>query len=260
MKRIIQYIALTFGFSWSMWGLQYLGQENILPEWFQIFGMLGLFGPFIAFMILIKFDKKSYKETFKNLFTKAPLWTIFFVLVSPMILSFIAYLVYLGTNTGANEPLGVTLISLIPIALMILFVGGPVEEFGWRGYLLPKLREKQGFIVTVLILGLIHGLWHIPLHYLNGTVQEALPIYEFVIVTVAITASYVFVFEYTKSLIPMIALHWFANLSSAIFPYYYNQQGRYTLLITYIILDAALLALIHRRQIRTTDILYNNGE
>jgi membrane protease YdiL (CAAX protease family) len=234
-----------------MWGLQYLGQENILPEWFQIFGMLGLFGPFIAFMILTKLDKKSYKVIFKNLFTKAPLWTIIFVLVSPMVLSFIAYLVYLGTNTGINEPLGVTLISLIPIALMILFVGGPVEEFGWRGYLLPKLREKQGFIVTVLILGLIHGIWHVPLHYLNGTVQEALPIYEFVIVTVAITASYVFVYEYTKSLIPMIALHWFANLSSAIFPYYYNQQGRYALLISYIFLDIVLIVLIRRRQTKS---------
>jgi membrane protease YdiL (CAAX protease family) len=234
-----------------MWGLQYLGQENILPEWFQIFGMLGLFGPFIAFMILTKLDKKSYKVIFKNLFTKAPLWTIIFVLVSPMVLSFIAYLVYLGTNTGINEPLGVTLISLIPIALMILFVGGPVEEFGWRGYLLPKLREKQGFIVTVLILGLIHGIWHVPLHYLNGTVQEALPIYEFVIVTVAITASYVFVYEYTKSLIPMIALHWFANLSSAIFPYFYNQQGRYALLISYIFLDIVLIVLIRRRQTKS---------
>lgn len=247
MRRIIQYIAITFGFSWLMWGLQYLGQEEILPQWFQIFGMLGLFGPFIAFMILVKLDKSSYKETFKRLFTKAPLWTILFVLISPMVVSFISYLVYLGTNTGANQPLGVTLISLIPISLMILFVGGPIEEFGWRGYLLPKLREKQNFIVTVLIMGVVHGLWHIPLHYLNGTVQEAIPIYEFVIVTVAITVSYVFVYEYTKSLIPMIALHWFANLSSAIFPYYYNQEGRYALLITYIILDIVLLVLIKRK-------------
>lgn len=254
MKRIVQYILITFGFSWSMWGLQYLGQENILPEWVQIFGMLGLLGPFIAFIILIKFDGKPYKETFKRLFIKPPLWTVLFVLISPMFLSFLAYLIYLGTNSGVNEPLGVTLISLIPIALMILFVGGPVEEFGWRGYLLPKLREKQGFIVTVLILGVIHGLWHIPLHYLNGTVQNALPIYEFVIVTVAITASYVFVYEYTKSLIPMIALHWFANLSSAIFPYYYNQQGRYAILITYILLDIVLIVLIKRRQNKTITI------
>lgn len=254
MKRIILFIAITFGFSWLMWGLQYLGQENILPEWFQLFGMFGLFGPFVAFMILTKRDNKSYKETFRNLFTKAPLWTIVFVLVSPMVLSAIAYVVYLGTNTGANEPLGVTLLSIIPIALMILFVGGPVEEFGWRGYLLPKLRDKHGFILTVLILGLIHGVWHIPLHYLNGTVQEAIPIYEFLIVTVAITVSYVFVYEYTKSLIPMIALHWFANLSSAIFPYYYNQQGRYALLVVYIILDIVLIVLIRNRQNKTIPV------
>lgn len=256
MKRIIQFIMIAFGFSWTMWGLQYLGQEEVLPEWIQLFGMFGLFGPFVAFLILVKLDKKSYKETFKKLFVKAPLWTILFALISPMVISLFAYFVYIGTNTGSNEPLGVTLTSIIPIALMILFVGGPIEEFGWRGYLLIRIRERKGFIATALVLGLIHGLWHIPLHYLNGTVQEALPIYEFMIITVAITVSYVYLYEFTKSLIPMIALHWFANLSSAIFPYYYNQQGRYALLFIYLVLDIVLIILIKNKRAK----LASNGQ
>lgn len=249
MKRIIQYIAITFGISWSLWGLQYLGQEGILPEWFQIFGMLGLFGPFAAFMILTKKDGNTYKQTFKALFQKAPTWTIVFALISPMILSGVAYLFYRVFETGTIEPLGVTLVSVIPIALMILFVGGPVEEFGWRGYLLPKVRSEHNIIQTILFIGIIHGIWHLPLHYLNGTVQQAIPIYEFVIMTVAITVSYVFLYEYTKSLIPMIALHWFANLSSAIFPYFYNTEGRYALLMLTLVLDGVLLYLLHKRNV-----------
>lgn len=248
MKRILQFTAITFGFSWLMWGLQYLGQEKILPEWFQIFGMLGLFGPFIAFIVMTKFDNRAFKDVFKTMFEKAPLWSIAFALISPMVLSAIAYLLYLRFASGETEAIGVSLLSIIPIAFMILFVGGPIEEFGWRGYLLPKLRAKMGVMLTIIILGFIHGLWHLPLHYLNGTVQQALPIYEFLIVTVSITVSYVFLFEYTKSLIPMILLHWFANLSSAIFPYFYSEEGRYSLFALYVLFDIILLLILFLRQ------------
>lgn len=37
------------------------------------------------------------------------------------------------------------------------------EEWGWRGYLVPKVHEKLSFIPTVLITGVIWGLWHAPL-------------------------------------------------------------------------------------------------
>lgn len=247
MKRAIHFITITFLFSWTAWGLQILGQEGILPEWVQLFGMFGVFGPFVAFMILVKKDGQSYKEVFKRLFRKAPTWTIIFMAVSPFVLSGLSYLVYRNYEIGTLEPLGVTLASFLPIALMILFVGGPIEEFGWRGYLLPRLRNKYSFLVTVLIMGVIHGLWHLPLHYLNGTVQEAIPVYEFLLVTIAITVSYVFVYEFTKSLIPFIVLHWAANYSSAVFPYYYNVEGRYALLIVTLILDIILIFIYHNR-------------
>ena len=248
MKRVMQYISIAFGFSWILWGLQYLGQEQILPEWFQLFGRFGLFWPIVAFMILSKLEGKSYKETFKQMFQKAPIWTILFAMISPMILSYVSYLFYLYFVSGTPEPIGVTWVSIIPTALMILFVGGPVEEFGWRGYLLPRLRGRFQPVITILLLGIIHGLWHLPLHFLDGTVQSALPIYEFLLITIAVTVSYVFIYEYTRSLIPMIVLHWFANLSSAIFPYYYNQAGRYAILIVTILLDIVLVLLITRKQ------------
>ena len=248
MKRAIQFIIITFVFSWSAWGLQILGQEGVLPEFVQLFGMFGVFGPFVAFMILVKKDGEKYKEVFKRLFQKAPTWTIVFMAVSPFVLSGISYLVYRQFETGAVEPLGVTLASFLPIALMILFVGGPIEEFGWRGYLLPRLRKNYSFLLTVLIMGIVHGIWHLPLHFLNGTVQEAIPVYEFLLVTVAITVSYVFIYEFTKSLIPFIVLHWAANYSSAVFPYYYNVEGRYALLIVTLILDLVLILIYFRRK------------
>ncbi|NLK29030.1 MAG: CPBP family intramembrane metalloprotease [Clostridiales bacterium] len=37
------------------------------------------------------------------------------------------------------------------------------EEWGWRGYLLPKMHGKLSMLPMLLINGLIWGLWHAPL-------------------------------------------------------------------------------------------------
>lgn len=42
------------------------------------------------------------------------------------------------------------------------------EEWGWRGYLVPKLSEKMPVVPTVLLSGVIWGLWHAPLTVIVG--------------------------------------------------------------------------------------------
>lgn len=37
------------------------------------------------------------------------------------------------------------------------------EEWGWRGYLLPKMKEKLPMLPMLLVNGVIWGLWHAPL-------------------------------------------------------------------------------------------------
>jgi len=41
------------------------------------------------------------------------------------------------------------------------------EEFGWRGYLLPRLAPLGG-ISAAIITGVIWGLWHTPVIVLDG--------------------------------------------------------------------------------------------
>jgi uncharacterized protein len=54
-----------------------------------------------------------------------------------------------------------------------LLVGPLSEEFGWRGFLQPRLRERYGRIRTTAVLAVAWGLWHVPLFLLPGTGQYA---------------------------------------------------------------------------------------
>lgn len=61
--------------------------------------------------------------------------------------------------------------KMISTQLVMAFLLAPVlngincfgEEWGWRGYLLPKMLEKFSIGKVLLINGIIWGLWHAPL-------------------------------------------------------------------------------------------------
>jgi membrane protease YdiL (CAAX protease family) len=53
----------------------------------------------------------------------------------------------------------------IGLAINMIFTFG--EEFGWRGYLLPRLAPLGGAWAAVLT-GIVWGLWHAPLILLSG--------------------------------------------------------------------------------------------
>ena len=54
----------------------------------------------------------------------------------------------------------VTAVFLAPLLNCITCFG---EEWGWRGYLLPKMLEKMSILPVVVVSGIIWGLWHLPL-------------------------------------------------------------------------------------------------
>ncbi|MDQ2708913.1 MAG: CPBP family intramembrane metalloprotease [Actinomycetota bacterium] len=66
-----------------------------------------------------------------------------------------------------------------PIAVLgYLLISGPLsEEFGWRGYVQPRLRQRFGRIRTSVVLGSGWALWHVPLFLLNGTGQHEIGLF-----------------------------------------------------------------------------------
>ncbi|WP_205323938.1 type II CAAX prenyl endopeptidase Rce1 family protein [Glycomyces sp. YM15] len=106
--------------------------------------------------------------------------------------------------------------------VLVLVVGGPLgEEPGWRNFATPRLQERFGPVLGTLVLGLLWGLWHLPLFLIEGynhagsdLASTVVPYLVFLGFTVAI--AYLFTWLYNRSdgsgPIAIIA-HTFCNVS-----------------------------------------------
>ncbi len=63
------------------------------------------------------------------------------------------------------------LYTVVPAFIFLTVAAGMGEEFGWRGFLLPRLQTRHNALVSGLIVGVIWAIWHIPLFFIKGTSQ-----------------------------------------------------------------------------------------
>jgi membrane protease YdiL (CAAX protease family) len=89
------------------------------------------------------------------------------------------------------------------VYLMLLVIALPVtlftfgEEYGWRGYLLPRLLPL-GEIRASVLLGVIWGVWHLPLllaglNYPGVNIWLAILVFTFVTVALSFTYTWFYV-------------------------------------------------------------------
>jgi hypothetical protein len=86
--------------------------------------------------------------------------------------------------------------------LMLTIFAGMGEEFGWRGFALPRLQARYNALVSSLIVGVFWSLWHIPLFFVEGTAQyqwgldagliPAVLMYSSFVISLAIQLTWVF--------------------------------------------------------------------
>lgn len=105
------------------------------------------------------------------------------------------------------------LVTAVVIAPVLNFITCFGEEWGWRGYLVPKLSERMSFAPMALISGLIWGLWHAPLIVMGhnyGTDYSGAPylgILSMCLFCIVIGTIFSYLCLKTKSCIPGVIGH-----------------------------------------------------
>lgn len=108
-------------------------------------------------------------------------------------------------------------VIVIPIVFScVLFFFG--EEYGWRFFLQPRLQKKFGKIKGVILLGVIWGIWHLPLVLFYYSTPENFFYAVTTQIMCCIFLSIVFAYFYEKSgsLWCVVLLHFMNNAISSI--------------------------------------------
>lgn len=115
-------------------------------------------------------------------------------------------------GVGEFHPFGIAA-YVAPAALMALTTGPLGEEAGWRGFFLPRLLGRYSPLVASVILGVIWGIWHVPL-YVHSVFAQVDTGVSFVTSTVCFSIIMTCLFFHTRgSVLLAILFHWTVNIS-----------------------------------------------
>lgn len=230
MRRLLLFFALTFILSWTIWLAPLLGPALPLPLL-----ALGGFGPALAALIAAVVYRDDAHIGLRALWRRLtrfrihPAWYAV-ALFGPALLFLLTLALgaLLGIVVDFDQPPIADLaggavnpwVLLLPFFLYttITVLG---EELGWRGYALPLLLRRSHPAVASLVLGVVWGVWHLPLAWLPelaaGIVH--IPLLAFLIDIVAASMLYTWAFRGSGgSLLIILLLHVANNVAAAYIP------------------------------------------
>ena len=242
-KRIIIFLALVFGITFAIeFGIIYplVGQYGYGTNPIVTLAVAGvMFIPALCVVLTRLITGEGFKNSWLRPHFKGNIKYYLFAWLAPSVLSTIGAVVYFlcfpeqfdpnsgyimetMKQSGVELPETIPSVKLLAIAQIITAVlFGPIlnfvtcfgEEWGWRGYLLPKMADKMPRIPMLLITGTIWGLWHAPIIAVGhnyGTDYWGFPVVGILMMCVfciALGTIFSYLCMKTQSCIPAIIAH-----------------------------------------------------
>ena len=239
---LVTFSVLAFALSWWPWLL------SAANPFYPLFPL----GPMVAALILTVVA--NGRAGLKALLARAVQWRVNLrwygvVLFLPVALGLSAS----ALNLLLGAPLPVTaqwlpwqaILPTLLVQLLFIQVG---EEFGWRGFALPRLLEGRSALTASLILGLLWTAWHLPA-YVTGTIAVILIPFPFV-------SSFLFTWLYQHTngsvLIAILFHSWINTVAAVFFPLFSGPffEQMLWLFVGVHVLAAAAVVVIAGRNLR----------
>ncbi|MBQ9384494.1 MAG: CPBP family intramembrane metalloprotease [Ruminiclostridium sp.] len=228
VKRLLIFLAISFvpfyiiiPVMWSYFGEPIFVCENAAVANYVV-GVFCMMIPSCAHLLTRLFTKEGFKNTYLGLNCKGRMGYYTASVAVPLAYSFIAlFLLWAIYGGGMTMPEAFPNVNLQSIGVflmqisctVIFFFPGFGEEWGWRGYMMPKLMELMPKPFAVIVGGIIWGLWHAPLTVAGHNFGTDYPGYPFVgigfmcLLCVCMNAFLTLITEKTKSIYPAAFAH-----------------------------------------------------
>ncbi len=179
VKRLVLFLVLAFGITWGASFLcRLLFSDPEEAGRTGLFSIVGMMGPALGHLLTRLLTREGWQETYLGLLgdnkgessgqKKTGKWLDYHIAVwgqSAMILASAVLLCLYIKIPVSLQYSGAYSIGLLLFNAAVGFAGLFVyfgEEWGWRGYLFPKLRQLTGTVPALIISGIIWGVWHLP--------------------------------------------------------------------------------------------------
>lgn len=195
LKRVLIYIAITFALTWLyclfvVYPIANGEALNGIPSIAtQLAVAAAMFFPTIGVLLTRLVTKEGFKNAWLRPHIRGNVKTYLLAWFGPAVLTFAGCAIYFLLFPGTFDPdcgymrqvmaaagtpyeaqavpmdllMAIQIAQAVFLAPALNFVTCFGEEWGWRGYLLPKVSKHFSTVPTLLITGIIWGLWHTPL-------------------------------------------------------------------------------------------------
>lgn len=246
--RLVIFLLISFAIPWTMAITFALNGGKYESPTMQFIMMFSMLCPSIAMLLTRGITKEDFLLTGENsmmlgisLKNKKWIWYVAAFALPFVYNDLSTLLLFLFQpecfDVTMLEKNGVDggILWLVPVAMITsaatLSFGALGEEAGWRGYMMPKLEELFGTGWSVLIGGVIWGVWHFPINMMGhnfGTGYWGEPwsgFISFTIFTIFVGAILTLLTKKTGSIWPATFLHAVNNTGASVLGAYANKDN-----------------------------------
>lgn len=179
IKRLVIYLLIAFIPFWiilpilnSVYGEPIYVSEKAATAAYAV-GVFGMLIPSIAHLVTRLVTKEGFKNSYLGLNFKGNvkyyIASVGIKLAEVLIFVVLAWKIFAGDLSfseafASDEKVARICSYILTIsASIIVFFPAFGEEWGWRGYMMPKLTELMGKPAAIIVGGILWGLWHAPL-------------------------------------------------------------------------------------------------
>jgi membrane protease YdiL (CAAX protease family) len=221
MKKhpVVWFYILAFAISWLGWLPMVASSRGIAlftHPLFQMLLLLPAIGPALAAVVVtaVNEGKAGIDRLFRPLgkWRVGATWLIIAVAAPALFLLAGKPLSQVsGLASKVEAPAG-NLIGMAIGTFVMSLLSNTWEEVGWRGFALPRLQKNYNALLASLVVGVLWGLWHLPLFFWQGNPMSNYPFHVWFVGTVALSLIYTWLYNSTEgSLFVVTLFHVFTN-------------------------------------------------